>query len=546
MVLPNLSALRLEPTGPPESQQRRLDPDQVVPYNPTVDLPEDLQENVLMEAVQAAEEEFMGFPTIADDPDRCGLTFPTLKKGVAMLGDEGPSDIKDHVPTVTRETFVPSDTAISICLVSPENREVCGAKLVRLLCYREHSYYPEEYARRYQAAMPNPGSYDLTWILMCILARDGVLIDWEKGTGRLVNPRVSDARHTNAPFPGDPQRLSWREVLGHLLRARTWLPYHIQAFRARMQLKPLVATEDEEDVDNGDYTLQSAKKLVLAGQQLVRALDYADYMHQTRPSVYGETTVDEYKASIRERLEADTRLDRAKDVIRHCGPPHAWDTSAVTDFSYALARAERFDEDLGADNLYNGMARAERHASPYYFWRGLSTLWRHEIDAQALDAGKAIVWILENSRPNWPIGLWDTSLAITMDRIFLENEAFNQPINAWNVSSVDTMQSAFEGARAFNQPLDKWEPTALETVTKLFYRAKQFSQNLDPWTAHLDVLRARLTKELAKNMHKNKGLEIFEQHDAYVDNEYADITVRRKLCRWGPTAWGLHELKGAN
>ena len=119
MVLPNLSALRLEPTGPPESQQRRLDPDQVVPYNPTVDLPEDLQENVLMEAVQAAEEEFMGFPTIADDPDRCGLTFPTLKKGVAMLGDEGPSDIKDHVPTVTRETFVPSDTAISICLVSP-------------------------------------------------------------------------------------------------------------------------------------------------------------------------------------------------------------------------------------------------------------------------------------------------------------------------------------------------------------------------------------------------------------------------------------------
>lgn len=545
MVLPNLSALRLEPTGP-EPQRQRVDLDGVVPYNPTVGLPDDLQEELLMRAVKAAEKEFMALPTIEDDPDRCGLPYPTLKRGVAMEGDL--SDVTDYEPTMTKETFVPSDTAISICLVSPANAEVCGAKLVRLLCYMEHSYYPEEFARRYQAVMPNPGSYDLTWILTCILARDGILIDWETGTGRLVNPRVSNARHTNAPFPGDPQRLSWREVLGHLLRARTWLPYHITAFRQQMQLRPLVATEDEEDVVNGLYTLQHAKRRVIAGQQLVRALDFADYMHQTRPRVYGERTVERYKRYIKERLEAVRRLDRAKNVIRDCGPPHAWDTSAVTDFSYALARAERYDEDRynGAEDLYSGEAPHDRHASPYYFWNGLWKIWHWEIDAQVLDAGKAIVWIMENSRPNWPIGLWDTSRAITMDGIFKNNRAFNQPINAWNVSSVDTMQGAFEGARAFNQPLDKWEPKALETVTNLFYGATQFSQNLDAWYEHLDTLRTRLTKELAKNMHKKDGLKIFELHDAYVDNLYADVTARRKLCRWGPTAWGLHELVGAN
>ena len=550
MVLPNLSALRLEPTGPPDPQQARVDPDRAVVHRPTDDLPEDLREDIYMRAVMAAEQEFERLAAL--DEDRCGLPYPTLGKGVGMLGD--PSDIKDYAFPMTKETFVPSDTALAICFVGPENAEFCGTKLVRLLCHREHAYYPEKYQRLYGVPMPAAAQYGLTWILTYILARDGVLIDWQKGTGRLVNPRLSEARRANAPFPEDPHRLSWREVLGHLLRARTWLPYHIPAFRAQMGLQALVARSSESDISQGRFTLRCAKRRVLAAQQYVRTLDYARYLAGSRPEVHGDGTVEEYIRKANFRLMGDRRLENAMAVIRACGPPHAWDTSAVTNFGNALSRSQYLDEQR--DYNVGGEATGElRHACTYYFSHGLGKLWHWAIQAQAVDASQAILWILDNSQPNWPIGLWATSNATAMDHIFTHNEAFNQPINAWDVSKVGGMKGAFEGAKAFNQPLDKWEPKALKRVDRLFCGAKQFFQDLDAWASHLGALRTTLQKQLDDGKSTEDGddhvLEFFELGDAYVLKSQIPqgedkAAFQWRLCRWGPTAWRLHTLRGAS
>ena len=56
-----------------------------------------------------------------------------------------------------------------------------------------------------------------------------------------------------------------------------------------------MATKGQENVGNGDYTLQRATKLVLAGQQLVRALDFVDYLAESRPELHGEETANSYK-----------------------------------------------------------------------------------------------------------------------------------------------------------------------------------------------------------------------------------------------------------
>lgn len=513
--------------------------------NPESKLSEDVRHEIYMQAVRTVEEEFNGLPDL--DEDRCGVPHPTQTE---LPGNRAP---------MTKDAFVPSEEAIGICFANWETAKSCGSEVVKRACRRERLYYLEAYQKEYHEKMPGGESFDLEWILECIRSREGILIDWQKGTGRLVNPRLSSARLASTPFQRDPERLSLREVLGHLLRARTWLPYHIPAFRKKMGLQAIVATADEVgytddsrttfDPESGKYMLLQAQRLVLAGQQIVRAFDFL-----------GAVERDAILRRMDAHFHGTARRNMAKAVIRNCGPPHAWDVSGVTDFTSvctALFLNWAYQELPVAAN------EQEEQARTYYFHHGLVNddlfkpiIQRPKPISSMLDSDQqkeAVRWIMRNSAPNWPIGLWDTSSAHTMEYMFSGNTMFNQPINSWNVRKVVRMRGMFMNAKAFDQPLSLWQPKALQDVSYLFWGAYSFVQDLSPWARHLDELRRRVWLEMHGLHSFPGGWRVFalrgnsvywkdmKKTDAPSSQETMEA-FQRRVTSWGPEAWGLHKV----
>ena len=57
---------------------------------------------------------------------------------------------------------------------------------------------------------------------------------------------------------------------------------------------------------------------------------------------------------------------------------------------------------------------------------------------------------------NMPIGNWNTSNVTDMAGMFMENSAFREDISSWDVSNVTNMRAMFRNAFMFNQDLTGW------------------------------------------------------------------------------------------
>ncbi len=160
-----------------------------------------------------------------------------------------------------------------------------------------------------------------------------------------------------------------------------------------------------------------------------------------------------------------------------------WDTSSVTDMSYAFDGASAFNQDITAWDTRNVLDMS------YMFWNASS--FNQDI----------------NYEPS--TGAWDTSNVTNMSYMFSGASAFNGNISYWITSSVNTtpqqswegMSNMFNGAEAFNQDIttktvdptgagdanfEAWNVGTVSDMSNMFDGATSFNQPIGNWdTSHV-------------------------------------------------------------
>ena len=134
----------------------------------------------------------------------------------------------------------------------------------------------------------------------------------------------------------------------------------------------------------------------------------------------------------------------------------SWDTSSVTDMSYMFSWSRNFNNSLNSWNT-----------SSVENMRGM------------FDAANKF---------NQEVDAWDTSAVTDMGLMFHKAVSFNQPVDAWDVSSVSDMTQMFGHAVAFNQPIDAWDVSSVSDMTRMFGGAVAFNQCISTWPATVHSL----------------------------------------------------------
>lgn len=135
-----------------------------------------------------------------------------------------PDPVRLGVPlpdgTQDRATFVPRDDLLTLCQAHSLLYVGCAELLLSYAINQERRYW-EAVVQKPADGVTRESRTPLEDVLRVMHAREGVRIDPKTGVGTWlcrehVPELVKDNKH----------RLTWRETLGHLLRARHWYPYH--------------------------------------------------------------------------------------------------------------------------------------------------------------------------------------------------------------------------------------------------------------------------------------------------------------------------------
>ncbi len=126
-----------------------------------------------------------------------------------------------------------------------------------------------------------------------------------------------------------------------------------------------------------------------------------------------------------------------------------WDTSGVTNMSFAFSNMESFNEDISGWNMSN-VTNTEKM---FFF-------------ASAF---------------NQPLNSWNMGNVTTTKSMFEAASAFNQPLNSWNMEEVTTTESMFASASAFNQDINNWYTPKLKKTDKMLSDASSFNKNINNW-----------------------------------------------------------------
>lgn len=121
-----------------------------------------------------------------------------------------------------------------------------------------------------------------------------------------------------------------------------------------------------------------------------------------------------------------------------------WDTSTITDMSFAFYNASHFNRTL----FWDTSAVTDMH----YMFCGASAF-------------------------NTYIKDWDTSAVTDMKYMFANATSFNQDISTWDTGLVDSMEAMFYGASSFNGNIDAWNTSSVKWMDYMFRDASAFTNH---------------------------------------------------------------------
>ena len=151
-----------------------------------------------------------------------------------------------------------------------------------------------------------------------------------------------------------------------------------------------------------------------------------------------------------------------------------WNTSSVTDMTYAFTNATAFNGSLNGWNVSNV-------ESMHYMFNGASSFNQPLNNWDVSSVTNMAAMFANTSSFNQPLNNWDVSNGPFIHGMFSNATAFNQPLDSWDVSSVTDLSSMFSDASSFNQPLDSWDVSSVTDLSSMFSDASSFNQPLDSW-----------------------------------------------------------------
>lgn len=151
-----------------------------------------------------------------------------------------------------------------------------------------------------------------------------------------------------------------------------------------------------------------------------------------------------------------------------------WDTSKVTDMSYMFSGALAFNQNIGKWNTLNVTNMSHMFEVANSFNQSLNNWNTSKVtNMESMFQSNTIF--------NGDIGGWDTSSVRNMYNMFLHALRFDKPIGSWNTSNVTNMASMFYEAFSFNQPIGNWNTSNVTDMTSMFGFAILFNQNIENW-----------------------------------------------------------------
>jgi len=231
-------------------------------------------------------------------------------------------------------------------------------------------------------------------------------------------------------------------------------------------------------------------------------------------------------------------------------PLECWDTSEVTDMSYAFYKLKNFNENVNTwdvskvTDFSDMFGFAEAFDQPLDSWKTTSAIDMSDMfwgakgklflvcclfyrDSTLNGLGAIIVYnrrfqrlspthyhslhpiLVSNvlSHPsspafNQPINSWATSTVNDTYGMFLDAQAFNQPLDNWDFSSVKDSRRMFTFAYSFDQPLNSWNMGGVEDMELMFAYAKSFNQTIDLWNT-ASVTNMKLMFNGAESFNQN-------------------------------------------
>ena len=187
--------------------------------------------------------------------------------------------------------------------------------------------------------------------------------------------------------------------------------------------------------------------------------------------------------AFREALAHVVRLNQPPHNHPQYGPIAEWDTSRVTDMSYAfamlgttdaLSTAPGFKADLSRWNTSNVTNMHGMFQGVRYIDCNISN-WKTSKVKNMSSMFAATV----NFNPD--LSRWNTSRVENMSHMFHSASNFNSDLSSWDTSSVTKMQYMFRMARSFNGDISRWNTWRVQKMMNMFEGAENFSCDLWSW-----------------------------------------------------------------
>ena len=188
------------------------------------------------------------------------------------------------------------------------------------------------------------------------------------------------------------------------------------------------------------------------------------------------------------RPEIDVSGTEFKDLVSNCYdtgdacpakynvPIGCWDTSKVTDMSFAFSYKVSFNNSINCWNVgsVTTMSNMFFNEQPNAFNQPLNN-W----DVASVSDMNQMFHSATNF--NQPLNNWNVVSVTGMGAMFKNAPNFNQPLDDWNVASVKNMIGTFSYTTAFNQPLNDWNMASVDNMIGMFGKATNFNQCLSSW-----------------------------------------------------------------